>query len=423
MDEARSALNALKRYWSNHAEAIYHLPFPKREKTNTGNLPPNLIEIELPTWSNSGVNRKILVPRHLVQNLKLSPNTWKKTPWLNIIFWYLHCLPERQFEKQLGPIHSYSVKLKNWNPLMWQRAWVNRIALFLREWLLRKEEISERKIPLPDPEIIMTFDVDAVYKTLPLRLKGSAFACFNTIRSLRNRKIKDALISGKKALRFLFKQDKYDFLDETFDALEKNKIKGRYHFHTSKETTSFKSWLFDPGYLLSQISKDFLKQDKIEIGIHPSYDSWNDTKAYSKQIGKLQKITGQNIGYCRQHWLRFSWEHTWLSQIMADIKTDATLGFNDRSGFRNSSCLFFNPMNPDGNKLLTIESQPLVLMDSHLYDYTPQDEENRTKEITYWINEIKETKGQATVLWHPHTLSCDFGWKKGFYELTEILAK
>ena len=39
------------------------------------------------------------------------------------------------------------------------------------------------------------------------------------------------------------------------------------------------------------------------------------------------------------------------------------------------------------------------------------------KEIQRWLGEVKAVNGQISILWHPHTLSEDYGWRDGFKEV------
>ena len=57
----------------------------------------------------------------------------------------LECWHERIWEKKFGPIHSYSFRLKGWDNRVWDYAWVNRIALFLKSWSIKlnQEELFE----------------------------------------------------------------------------------------------------------------------------------------------------------------------------------------------------------------------------------------------------------------------------------------
>jgi len=60
---------------------------------------------------------------------------------------------------------------------------------------------------------------------------------------------------------------------------------------------------------------------------------------------------------------------------------------------------------------------PTVLMDSHLYDYQMLAADDRRATMRAWLDEVVAVAGQAAVLWHPHTLSDDYGWREGFEEL------
>ena len=37
------------------------------------------------------------------------------------------------------------------------------------------------------------------------------------------------------------------------------------------------------------------------------------------------------------------------------------------------------------------------------------------------MQEVKYLGGQAQILWHPHTLSFDYGWKEGFIFICDML--
>lgn len=98
---------------------------------------------------------------------------------------------------------------------------------------------------------------------------------------------------------------------------------------------------------------------------------------------------------------------------------DTTLGFNDRPGFRNGAALKFAPFG-DAEAFAAL---PLVLMDSHLYDYAALDGAGRARAMRYWIEEVRQVRGQCTVLWHPHTLSEDYGWADGFRALLAAIQR
>jgi len=42
--------------------------------------------------------------------------------------------------------------------------------------------------------------------------------------------------------------------------------------------------------------------------------------------------------------------------------------------------------------------------------------DQRQQSIQHWLGECQAVHGQVAVLWHPHTLSQDYGWSQGFKE-------
>lgn len=185
--------------------------------------------------------------------------------------------------------------------------------------------------------------------------------------------------------------------------------------------------LFDPAYAIANNSiKNRLQafsEKGWQIGLHQSYKAWSNTALIKKERETVAAAIGVPVISCRQHWLRFSWRQTWKAQQAVGLMSDSTLGFNDRPGFRNAAALTFHPWDFDQNAPMQLQVTPLIMMDSHLYDYANLNEEERKKEIIKWIAEVRAVHGTATVLWHSHTLSRDYGWKSGFEDLLDVISR
>ena len=61
-------------------------------------------------------------------------------------------------------------------------------------------------------------------------------------------------------------------------------------------------------------------------------------------------------------------------------------------------------------------------MDSHAYDYSDMDQHARRREFRHWLGEIRDVGGRAAILWHPHTLAADYGWKSGYVDCMNIVS-
>jgi len=421
-------LTALSRYWPNDSKPIRLLPVQQRRVTDPITSPLSLVEIKMPAWAaNCGVDGILLVPKEAIAGGKPNSELWQYTDWWLAAFLLLEGWHERVWEHQYGPIHSYSFRLTGWDERAWEHAWVNRIALFLRCWARQVfgKEAIDRMGPLPKFDIKMTHDVDAVVKTLPIRLKQGAFNLFNAMRSLGRGQFRQTGARLSQATRFLLGQESW----WTFDQLQKWEadaaIQAIYHFHADKQPKTPKRWLFDPSYdiaapkqrnLLGQLIKQGHK-----IGLHPGYETWQDPRQIATQRGLVEAVAGAQVIHCRQHWLRFSWQDTWGAQQSAGLTRDTTLMFNDRPGFRNSSALCWQPYNPNQAATHNLKALPTLFMDSHFYDYQSMSAAERQSAMQHWIRECQHVFGEAALLWHPHTLTQDYGWSDGFRDAISLI--
>jgi hypothetical protein len=265
-------------------------------------------------------------------------------------------------------------------------------------------------------DIMMTHDVDAVSKTNAIRFKQTVFNVFNAIRLAIRMQWNEVPERLNKAWVFLFSRDDWWKLPEMIEVEQKAGIISQFNFYTDNRKKNFKRWLFDPGYDLREKKVlDFIQEaisKRFVIGLHPAYDSWYDENLIQHQREALSR----QIKYPIQ-----KWANTWEAQIKAGLLNDTTLMFNDRPGFRIGAVTKYKPWNPTTNSTHEIYSLPTVLMDSHLYDYKSFNEIERKIELERWVQEIRFVKGSAAVLWHPHTLSEDYGWRIGFVYLVDLI--
>ncbi|HBB35143.1 MAG TPA: hypothetical protein DDZ80_22940 [Cyanobacteria bacterium UBA8803] len=424
MDSNRERLYAvavLARYWPGREEEILKLPIPQAQSLKSEPLPPQLEAVELPDWSEEvGVGGKLLVPMYLI--LEGKEPTWRRTDWLSVIFWYLNGSAEQAFEQLHGPIHSYSLRLKGWDSRLWERAWVNRIALFLRRWAAKEQSVREELLlgNLPEPEIILTHDVDAIAKTVAIRFKQAAFYSFNAVRQLLQGRLYPALNHLTGAVKFLVSQDDYWCFDEIAALEEKYGV--RSHFNVYGGLGGWqrtpKELLIDPAYnpddprLKQQLQQ--LHSSGWTIGLHQSCNAWADPQLMQWERQRLEGVLGASVTSCRQHWLYFSWERTWKAQQEAGFLLDSTLGFNDRPSFRTGAALQYHPWYVDSQEPMNLEVLPMVLMDSHLYYYADLTDNQRQQQMSYWLDEIRAVRGTASVIWHQRVMSEDYGWAAGY---------
>ena len=420
-------ITALSCYWYKNYAAVKQLPIAQIELLSI-NGPLRLAEVKLPNWASRwGINGSLLVPIEAIKSGEKSVIDWESVDWWLAAFLLLEAWHERAWEIQYGPIHSYSNRLNGWDQRAWQYAWVNRIGLFLRDWAAYQfnGDAASYLGALPQSKVHLTHDVDAVNKTVPIRLKQGAFIFFNAFKSLRFGRFQSAIKQIQQATRFLFCRDDW----WTFGQLQLWEsvagIHATYHFHANYPPKTFQKWLFDPSYDIAAPKQQALLRQLIgqghTIGLHPSFDTWKDSAKIALLRSKVEQAAGVLVTHCRQHWLRFSWQETWRAQQSAGLTHDTTLMFNDRAGFRNSSALRWHPWQVQSDDKFNLVVMPSVFMDSHFYDYQQMSPVDRRSAMQHWIQECHSVSGEAAILWHPHTLTRDYGWVDGFKDVIQLI--
>lgn len=422
-------ISALDRYWPQGRDLIAQLPIPAVIVPGAGHHCV-LIEVQLPEWcADTGVNGKLLVPDWVVIEGDLP--VWQRVDWYQAVLWYLNGTAERALEAISGPVHSYSYRLPSLDSRMWERAWVNRIALFLRRWAAYRLEQDETVLfgPRPIAEIILTHDVDAVVKTFTIRGKQTAFHLYNCFRLLLCGQFGPAWAKASSAAKFLFSCDDYWRLDELAELEEKHGVRSLFTLYGGfgSRPRNWRSRVIDPDYDVCELkireTCKRLLEGGWQFGLHPSSLAWHDYCQMAKEKALVEKSVGVPVTTCRQHWLFFSWATSWVVQESVGLSLDMTLGFNDRPGFRTASALRYHPWDTTTNAPRSIEIVPMVLMDSHLYDYASYGPEERKASMLKWLDEVKSVGGVASIIWHPHAMSPDYGWADGYKELLSSITR
>ena len=330
-----------------------------------------------------GSDQQILVPACCV--------TPEGVDWVRSAFLLMHCFAEQTHEAAQGPIHSYSAHLTH-HPDQFDYAWVNRIALVVRAEAAQAAGVQEEAAfgALPKGQIVLTHDVDAIYRPAILRLKQAAFDSYNALRFVQRGDFARLPSHLRRSLLMCFGRVRNQ---SVADALALNAARDReavfliYAGRTAGRR-GLVHRIFDPGYRIDTEEFSRIAQ-RIHagghgIGLHPGFEAWRDTALLKSEVHALSHQLGTTPRAVRQHWLRFSFAETWKMQAEAGFRLDMTLGFNDRAGFRNAGALLYRP-----------------------YNFRPD----------HWISEVKTVGGIASVNWHPHTLHPHYGWRVGYEDL------
>ena len=107
---------------------------------------------------------------------------------------------------------------------------------------------------------------------------------------------------------------------------------------------------------------------KHEIGIHPGYNTYQDSGAFASSVDKLKQVMieegiEQPILVEGQHYLR--WKTPTTAQIYEKngLSYDTTLGYADHPGFRCGTCYEYPFFDALEQRQLNIRERPLILME------------------------------------------------------------
>lgn len=386
------------------------------------------LPVPLPAWADDlGVGGELLVDESCLVAGNEEP--WQRCDWVAAAWLHVTGAHERAHEAAHGPIHSYAFRLAGADQRLFDYAWVNRIFLFLRRCAAREANASEEQIfgPLPDAEIVLTHDVDALRKTPEIRAKQGAFYAWNAGRAVLSQDWPRAKAMLKRGANFVTRSARFDTIAEVRALEDKAGLRSIFHVYGGPpgwRRASPVKILLDPAYDVETLRPELkaLIDGGWTIGVHPSVATWRDPLALRRERMHVAAAAEAPVVCCRQHWLKFSWAETWCAQAAAGLRLDSTLGFNDRPGFRNGAALRFFPWNHSDGRPLALEAMPMVLMDSHVYDYAVLSDDERYEAMSRWIGEVRDVRGQATVNWHTHTITDAYGWGEGFRQLVRLIA-
>ncbi|MCB1857567.1 MAG: hypothetical protein KDI63_04815 [Gammaproteobacteria bacterium] len=415
---------------TRHNELLRKTPIPNSSS-------PAVIgcqHIALPEWAaDLGVDTppSLLVPRHCLCDGE-GPS-WSRVDWHRAAFDMLTCQAELSIEQEKGSVHSYAFRLPKELSPYWSYAWVNRILLFLRRWVAHREGLAEEQLfgPRPRGRIHLTHDVDYVSKTLALRIKQVGFTGFNLVKSASRGQFKRSGPLISRLVDFGIRGGDYWRFPEIIGLEAEFGLTSTWHFYGGPGGLQrpLPELILDPSYkvenprLVEQIKS--LQAKGHNVGLHQGYFSWCDGDRMKQERIRLESATGITAVHCRQHWLRFGFLRTWEAQEQAGLRVDSTLGFNDRPGFRNGAALLAPAWLPSRQRFSdSLRALPMVLMDSHLFDYGMLSQAARRSTINRLLDEVAFVGGEASVIWHQRVFHPDYGWDTEYrYLLQGILER
>lgn len=140
-----------------------------------------------------------------------------------------------------------------------------------------------------------------------------------------------------------------------------------------------------------------------EIGLHPSWYSFDDGDELKRQKEAMEEAVGHEIVSIRQHYLHYDIRVTPAVHAKAGFKYDSTLGFNDNIGFRFGTCYPWYLYDLKAEKELPIKEIPLIIQDGAMLNPSKGmrlDEDTAFQYIEQITEALEKAGGVLTLLWH-----------------------
>jgi hypothetical protein len=130
-----------------------------------------------------------------------------------------------------------------------------------------------------------------------------------------------------------------------------------------------------------------------EIGIHGSYESYDDKARLAREKEALEAVVGHPILGGRQHYLNLNMPLTWRYHAELGLGYDTSLGSNASYGFQYG----YDPLRPFDDGFVVF---PMTLMEFTLPD-VGTDLEGAWAECERLLEEARDNRAVMTILWHP----------------------
>lgn len=141
---------------------------------------------------------------------------------------------------------------------------------------------------------------------------------------------------------------------------------------------------------------NLVEQSACENGLHKS--------TMPVTMSEELELLGRPVHSNRYHFLKFKLPEGYDQVEKSDLSMDASLGFAEHIGFRNSYGLPFQPFNLKENNKYGFIEQPLHLMDGSFLYYMKEDPKKVGRRIIEFI-ERNKSNAILSLLWHNNELS------------------
>ena len=276
--------------------------------------------------------------------------------------------------------------------------------------LLKKFPFIEVKSP--SFQFLPTYDIDIAWSYLHKGFFRNAGGFAKDFLQGKWKGIKErikVLITGKS--------DPFDGFKWLHLLHEKHRLKPIYFFLLAAKNKRYDKNILPTNVRIKQLIQQHSKM--YPVGIHPSWQSGDETLLLKKEIEHLQSISGKKITKSRQHYIRMQMPETYRQLIDNGIAEDYSMGYGSINGFRASFCMPFTWYDLQNDISTPLIVYPFCYMDANSFFEQQNTSLQALDEMNHYYKVVNEVGGLLITIWHNHFLGTEKkfdGWREVYEE-------
>jgi len=308
--------------------------------------------------------------------------------------------------------HTESLAFKNGfldKPLVneWQKRFTGLLKERFADFVFKEHHFT----------FLPTYDIDEAFS---FRNKGLVRNTGGFLRDLFNGnvdrcRLRLQLMTGSKP-------DPYDSFDYLHRLHEQYKLDPLYFFLLASRIGQYDKNTDPSGKAMQALIRAHAA--KYRTGIHPSWQSGDNSRLLKREIGLLEKVTDKQVTVSRQHYLRFNLPGGYRRLLEAGILEDHSMGYGMVNGFRASVAAPFYWYDLENEITTGLRLYPFCYMDANSFYELNQSPEAALEEMRHYYTTVKNVNGLLITLWHNTFLGTDpkfKGWRDVYEEFLKLV--
>ena len=201
--------------------------------------------------------------------------------------------------------------------------------------------------------------------------------------------------------------DPANTFDWIMDMSERHGLKSAFYFICGR-TDPTKDADYEPEHPAIRTLMRRIHARGHEIGLHPSYGSYQTPSIIRQEANRLRQIAGEEgIEQAewggRMHYLRWEYPTTLRAWVNSGMTYDSTLGYPETPGFRCGTCTEYQAFDPIAQQAFNLRLRPLVAMDVSVIADEYLGMGRSLEALTVFkrmIDACKAVNGTFSLLWH-----------------------